>query len=1108
MRIITTFTAVVALIASVLVGVGAPTARADETDMHALLTERWAENMTGGGSYDPADPQIAARIAGITDTAQGWWGDLAVSPDREYLWADTPDPEGTPSQMTTSYTRLSEMALAFATHGSALEGDVNLAEDIREAMQWLYDHAYNETRSGAASWWNWQIGVPLKLLDTLTLMQGEFTDEEITTFLLPVQKFPKISGRTGANLLWIAQVYGRTAALLGTDARLEQARDAVSGVLPYVQSGDGFYEDGSFIQHKTVGYTGGYGVALIRDVGWLVAWLDGTPWEVTDPAVGNVIDWVYRGYEPLMNRGLMMDMVRGREISRDYSTDHVKGHEVISAVMTIADFASADDAAALRGMVKYWIASDTYRDYFAYASIPNIVRAQAILADDAVAPRPAPAQYQQFAAMDRAVQQREDYAFALSMSSDRIGTHESINRENLHGWYTGEGMTYLYNADIGHYTDTYWPTVDPYRLPGTTVDTRTRTDGSGNKYRSPDRWAGGVELDEYGTSVMRVAAHGSSLVANKSWFAFDDEIVALGSGITASDGRSIETTVENRQLAGAADQPLTINGTTVTSPLGWNAELTDVETVHLGGNVPGADLGYYFPGGAQVDALREERTGSWRDIDGRATSSTDPITEAYYTMWYDHGVDPTNATYEYALLPGQTSAAVEEYGDTPDFTVLENSETVQAVREHTLDATAAQFWAPGTAGGITADAPSSVMVDVESDGIVVGVSDPTQRQSGTVTIDLDLSATAILAADPGVQVTQLDPVQIEVDVSNARGATLGVHLSTVPPTQAPATPTPLEPVVEDGQLVLGWEPVPGASEYTVRYGSASGAYGETLNAGARTSVALTEVTWGEPLYYTVTATNSVGSSDPSAEGVVTPRYQGVIDDADPEVEIVGEWPEGARDGVYGVGYLHDMNSGKGDKSVTYPLDLEPGVYRVSAWWVEHPNRASNVPITITHVDGEETVHVDQRSQGSEWNELGVFTFYGEPGEQVVISTEGTNGHVVADAIQVEQISSPETPLWDAEASYDTDDRVRYDSAYYVAQWPTRSHEPGASPWSAWAEVGDVVETPEGEYREWTSSWIYDEGDTVAHDGSLWRAGWWSRNQEPSAQQGNPWEEIG
>src|ERR1035438_2634433 len=72
-----------------------------------------------------------------------------------------------------------------------------------------------------------------------------------------------------------------------------------------------------------------------------------------------------------------------------------------------------------------------------------------------------------FASMDQAVHLRPGWGFALSMSSSRVYNYESINNENLHGWFQGDGMTYLYNGDLSQFSDDFWPTVDPYRLPGT-----------------------------------------------------------------------------------------------------------------------------------------------------------------------------------------------------------------------------------------------------------------------------------------------------------------------------------------------------------------------------------------------------------------------------------------------------------------------------------------------------------------------------------------------------------------------------------------------------------------------------------------------------------------
>ena len=101
---------------------------------------------------------------------------------------------------------------------------------------------------------------------------------------------------------------------------------------------------------------------------------------------------------------------------------------------------------------------------------------------------------------------------------------------------------------------------------------------------------------------------------------------------------------------------------------------------------------------------------------------------------------------------------------------------------------------------------------------------------------------------------------------------------------------------------------------------------------------------------------------------------------------------------------------------------------------------------------------------------------------------------------------PALPAWDAGTVYTAGDRVEHDGAVFEAQWWTRGQVPGASPWGAWAEVGAAVTTPAGTAPAWTPSGIYTGGETVAHDGELWRARWWTRNQEPGDPYG-PWEQT-
>ena len=71
-----------------------------------------------------------------------------------------------------------------------------------------------------------------------------------------------------------------------------------------------------------------------------------------------------------------------------------------------------------------------------------------------------------FASMDRFVQSNPNYMISLSLYSNRTSSFEAGNGENKRGWHTADGMFYLYNNDGVQFSNSYWPTVDPYRLPG------------------------------------------------------------------------------------------------------------------------------------------------------------------------------------------------------------------------------------------------------------------------------------------------------------------------------------------------------------------------------------------------------------------------------------------------------------------------------------------------------------------------------------------------------------------------------------------------------------------------------------------------------------------
>ena len=761
------------------------------------LRQKYATMLTGGTDYSLSDPDIAARVAEITDRAQQSWDTMNTTSGRVRLWNDSPFGNDSGS-VTRTYEHLKDMALAYATHGSDLEGDAQLKADLISALDWMDTNQFFDGVTMYQNWWHWQIGAPLALNDIVAMMYDELTPTQISNYMAAISYAQPSVTMSGANRLWESQVIAISGINNKDSSRIAAGRDGMSALFPYVTAGDGFYADGSFVQHNFYAYNGGYGVSLIAGISDLLFLLNGSTWEVTDPNHTNTIQWIYDAYEPFIYKGNLMDMVRGREMSRFGAQDLDVAVDVMAAIIRLSEVAPSADAEAFESMVKYWLQLDTDKTFLTQVPIDLIVAANEIVSDSSITARGELTTHRQFSGMDRVVHLTPDFGFGISMFSSRIANYESINAENNKGWHTGDGMTYLYNSDLSQFNDNFWPTVDSYRLPGTTVLKNTTQAANS---RNDKTWVGGADLlGQYGVTGMELHPVGRTLEAKKSWFMFDDEIVALGAGITSTDGIATETIVENRKLNGAGDNAVTVDGATKPTSLGWSETLTGANYVHLAGTVPGSDIGYYFPQGATVNGLREARTGNWKQLNSSsAWDDSTPHTRNYLTLAVDHGTNPTDQSYSYVLLPNKTSAQVSDYAAAPDITILENSDSVQAVRENSLNVTGINFWndGPTTAGSVTSDSKASVMMSETAADLELSVSDPTQANVGTIYLTIDKSATGVISKDPEVTVIQYHPtIILKVNVNNARGNafTVKFNLSGTPtPNPDPiAIPNPYE----------------------------------------------------------------------------------------------------------------------------------------------------------------------------------------------------------------------------------------------------------------------------------------------------------------------------
>jgi hyaluronate lyase len=194
-------------------------------DNYDDLRAKWHTMLTGGESYPissstglAVDPDIRSRISSISGAANTYSSTLNRQPDRTYLWSDaagTTDPE----HITTCYSRLRAMALAYATRESKHYQNPQLKDTIIAALDWLDTNRYNDVDPpglalGYDNWWDWEIGIPLALNDTVVLLYDALRtmpggSQKIANYMAAVNRFSPDPTRTadnptvmGANRAW------------------------------------------------------------------------------------------------------------------------------------------------------------------------------------------------------------------------------------------------------------------------------------------------------------------------------------------------------------------------------------------------------------------------------------------------------------------------------------------------------------------------------------------------------------------------------------------------------------------------------------------------------------------------------------------------------------------------------------------------------------------------------------------------------------------------------------------------------------------------------------------------------------------------------------------
>ncbi|MGP1611512.1 MAG: polysaccharide lyase family 8 super-sandwich domain-containing protein [Catonella sp.] len=809
------------------------------------LRGKWVSLLVGR-NLDKDDTSVMETVNNLNTQAEEIWNRYVYKGQNvcnDIPWTEKP-PKENPNieykrdavEFRPAFQNVLLMAKAYRTEHGALYNNPELLKDMINILEWLTTNCYCP-QSQTDNWWTWEIGMPKDIIPTLILLSDKLTKEQKEKFTEGVRFFqpdPYHGGAIGTGsthvlgyrMQYAANRVDNSVTAMGLGLLLEDnefmylASLASSSVLEFATVKDstllaaegfenGFYKDGSYIDHSRTPYAGSYGVVVLEGIVNISSILGGSPWQFNADKT-EILETIFvNTYGISMYKGLVLEMLRGRAVARENVTGKTVGRQIMTYVIKTLDSVGAEKKAILLNCLKSWLSADV--EYISTLKELNELfvkqKAQEILNNSGIS-ADLPSMHKNFPLMDRAIHRTKDWLFGLSMYSERILNTEIMNGENLYGWHQGDGMTYLYGKDNTHYTDNYWNTVNPFRLAGTT--TVSKNIGNGVKdssgfyqdgdYTSKEDWVGGSELSDCGVNGMSLSGYNDSktpyepnLKALKSYFMFGDEIVCLGSGISDSGSNFItETTVENRKLNDAASNKITKDGNELTlNPISVKVaeivekeglgngegsmvgtDLNDTKWVHMEGTVPEDSIGWYFPKGTnKLKARKVASRGNWGNINLKV--STD-VVKNYFELWFDHGNNPQNEEYSYVILPRKSAAETETYAKNPTVEILANTTDVQAAGYKNKSIIGANFWQDkeASAAGITCNKKASVIMKQTGNTLEIGVSDPTMKNTGSIEVEIDKTYVSVVRVDSNVTVSNANQkIHLSVNTKGKKGDT-------------------------------------------------------------------------------------------------------------------------------------------------------------------------------------------------------------------------------------------------------------------------------------------------------------------------------------------------
>ncbi|ANH81716.1 chondroitin AC lyase [Niabella ginsenosidivorans] len=562
----------------------------------------------------------------------GWIRTL--EPDGRWPDIDYNDKEPAAWKVPDHLKRIRDMALCWAAPASPDRNSALLLAAIEKALDhWLLK------RYQSTNWWHNEIGIPRYMRDILILLRKQLSPQRMKQALEVLNQLRVHEDYLAGNLVWCADLGMHYGALTGDEKLVQRCRDLI---LREIKTGttEGIQPDYSFQQHGHRLQMYQYGKAFLWE-SLRIAWqLKGTTLAFPEEKVALLTGMMLNGWQ-WMARGIYtVPGTMDRSASRKGELESADVRALIPFMKELQPSGAAE-----------------------WDRLSNIQNGRESLLGFRYYP------YSDFTAYHR-----NSFSFFLKTISTRTLATESINHENLKGRLLNSGDAYLIR-DGKEYTD-LMPVWDWAHLPGITAF-------KGAYQANRQAFAGSVGDSMYGVTAMHYIVTDTTgkqtLEARKLWACYQDKVICLIADLkTRQLPGTVYTALDQCRLRG----PVTINS---QQQVVWNGvrRLTNVRWIHHAG------FAYIPLQPAVVELHAENVSGTWYAINN--AESRDTVREAVFmpVMWH-----PQLQSCGYVLSAAKTAAQAAKLASKPDWNVLQNDKSIQAIR-FSDGVVMAAFYAPG-----------------------------------------------------------------------------------------------------------------------------------------------------------------------------------------------------------------------------------------------------------------------------------------------------------------------------------------------------------------------------------------------------------------------------